>query len=136
MKLLRVAGVRVGTATSGRRLVLVAGGLKVGIFAGVVGVGAVVLSGETTFIGVAVFGRVDLAGGVTVIAGAAIPIARLATHNPAITLGLILLSFMISASRSIILVTIASYSIDYTLPWIFRSQRSSRSERQSSSTQF
>jgi hypothetical protein len=37
-----------------------------------------------------------LEGGVTVIAGTAIPIARLVAHKMAIVLGLMLLGFMIS----------------------------------------
>ena len=79
------------------------------------------------FIGVGVLGAgvglavgVDLEGGVTVIAGATMPIVRLAAQNKAIAPGLILVSFMVSTSRSISMncVTISSLSIDYTLPSI------------------
>jgi hypothetical protein len=48
------------------------------------------------------FVGIDLEGGVTVIAGAAIPIARLVAHNNmAIVLGLMLLGFMIATPLSV-----------------------------------
>ena len=65
---------------------------------GVAVVGAVVL-----LVGVAVVGGIVLlvgvafGGGVTVIAGVTMPSVRLVAHNMAITPGLMLLSFMISA---------------------------------------
>ena len=85
MKFLRVAGVSGVTSTSGS--LFVAGcGFGVGVLVGVAVVGGVVL-----LVGVA-FG-----GGVTVIAGVIIPIVRLVAHNMAITPGLMLFSFMVSA---------------------------------------
>jgi hypothetical protein len=96
VKLLRVAGVSVGTTTSGGLFVVADGcGLGLGVLRGVLGVTVV---GGVDFVGVGIFGGtgVDLEGGVTVIAGDTIPIVRLVAHNMAITPGLMLLGFMIS----------------------------------------
>jgi hypothetical protein len=108
VKLLRVAGVSAGTMTSGGLVRVVAGW---GVVTGrVVGVTVVV---GVTFVGVVTFGGgvslvgsdglvvgVGLAGGVTVIAGATIP-ATPSAHNMAITPELMLVGFMVSASRSV-----------------------------------
>ena len=94
VKVLTVPGVRVGTATRGMPVkTLGAAGVAMG---GLMGFGAVVLIGATTLAGIGVLG-VGLAGGVTVIAGVAMPMARLVAHNIAITRGLMLLWFMVAA---------------------------------------
>jgi hypothetical protein len=124
VKFFRVVGVRTGTATNGRLLV-VGGedcGLAVGVLVGVVG-GVVFGGGDgvtvagTGVLGVGVGVGLDLEGGVTVIAGATIPSVRLATHQTVIAPGLMLISFMVSTSRSISIncVTISRSPIDYTL---------------------
>ena len=78
---MRVAGVSGVTTTNGS--LFVAG---CGFVVGVAVVGVVVL-----LVGV------DCGGGVTVIAGVTMPSVRLVAHNMAITPGLMLLSFMVSA---------------------------------------
>ena len=109
-----VAGVSVGTATSGILLggadgweltgvvpvgvtevggvVLLGGIILVGgvDLAGITGLGAVVLVGKVILVGA-------LEGGVTVAAGVTIPIVRLVAHNRAIMPGLTLLGFIVSA---------------------------------------
>ena len=81
MKFLRVAGVSGVTTTNGSLFVA---GCGFGVGVAVVGV-VVLLVG------------VDFGGGVTVIAGVTMPSVRLVAHNMAITPGLMLLSFMVSA---------------------------------------
>ena len=83
---MRVAGVSGVTTTSGSLFGVAGCGLGVGILAGAAVVGGVVL-----LVGV------DFGGGVTAIAGVTMPIVRLVTHNMAITPGLMLFSFMVSA---------------------------------------
>jgi hypothetical protein len=108
VKFFRVVGARTGTATSGGLFVVVDGwGLTVGVLAGVAVVGVAFEGvGGAIFAGAGVFGvgagvRVDLEGGVTVIAGATIPSVRLAIHKIAIVPGLMLVGFMVSTSCSI-----------------------------------
>lgn len=104
MKFFRVVDVRTGTATNGG-LFVVGGedcGLAVGVLVGVVGGVVFVGMDGVTVVGTGVLGiGVDLEGGVTVIAGATTPSVRLATHQAAIALGLMLIGFMVSTSRSI-----------------------------------
>jgi hypothetical protein len=122
VKFLTIAGVSAGTMTNGAAVGVVVGRLiGLGVVAGVVGLAGVVFTGAGVLgAGVGLAVGVDLAGGVTVIAGATMPIVRLAAHSKAIAPGLILVSFMVSTSRSISMnyVTISSLSIDYTLPSI------------------
>lgn len=93
----------VGTATNGGLMGVVAGGeLVAGKVVGVtVVVGVTLVAGGTTFVGSGglVVGVV-VDGGVTVIAGATIP-ATPSAHNMAIIPELMLVGFMVSASRSV-----------------------------------
>lgn len=98
MKFLTIAGVSAGTMTSGGPFGAVVGRLAgFGVLAGV-GVIGVVFTGA----GVGLAVGVDLVGGVTVTAGATMPIVRLAAQSKAIAPGLILVSFIVSTSRSLI----------------------------------
>ena len=98
MKFLRVVGVSGVTMTSGSLFVGAGCGFGVGLLAGVAVVGTVVLLvGLAVVGGVVLLVGVDFGGGVTVIAGVIIPIVRLVAHNMAITPGLMLFSFMVSA---------------------------------------
>ena len=92
MKFLRIVGVSGVTTTSGS-LFFAGCGFRVGV--AVVG-GGVLLAGVAVMGGVVLLAGVAVMGGVTVIAGVTIPIAIVA-HNIAITPGLVLLSFMVSA---------------------------------------
>jgi hypothetical protein len=111
VKLLSVAGVRVGTSTSGEFIgavdavgAIVEVEVGVNVVAGVafgsgvtLGVGVILGVGVTFGAGV-IFGiGVETVGGVTVFAGDPIPIARPAAHIPkmAMTLGLTLLNFIV-----------------------------------------
>ena len=92
---MRVAGVSGVTTTSGSLFGVAGCGFGVGMLAGVAVVGGVVL-----------LAGADFGGGVTVIAGVTMPIVRLVAHNMAITPGLMLFSFMVSA-------VLCYVSIDY-----------------------
>ena len=64
------------------------------------------LAGVAVVGGVVLLAGADFGGGVTVIAGVTMPIVRLVAHNMAITPGLMLFGFMVSA-------VLCYVSIDY-----------------------
>ena len=99
MKLLSVAGVNAGTATSGMILDFAAGGLETGVLTGVTGLAGVTFAGGVVLIVGIVLTGVALAGGVTVIPGDPIPMVRLVAHNAAMMPELMLFGFMVSTSR-------------------------------------
>jgi hypothetical protein len=101
VKLLRVAGVSVGTATSGGPVGVVAAGGLVGEAVGVMLVGVALGNGVTFGSGVTLVGSgvlvvgIGVEGGVAVIADATLP-ATPSAHNMIITPGLMLVGFTIS----------------------------------------